>query len=229
MKGKNQFLVGFNGSLENMTVVQQPDGYAVVKGKITTMTNPNTVPQQNQRGSFLNAVQTGKTLLQFIGQYFEPYKVTHSPFNSFVSMGTTTSPASTKWIKRKALRVYQYTNGPVYQLPVADDVANPPGLANGVATVSFIWPYDPNSAIQNGDDQVHFLWIDENGIDWNTGYTGFARDDAGGSAQIPVPAAGERVVTIFAVDPNTGKATNSFGAFRVLSDGSVSWDMDPAD
>ncbi len=42
MKGRNQLLMGLKGSFENMTVTQARDGDAIVKGKITQMTNPNT-------------------------------------------------------------------------------------------------------------------------------------------------------------------------------------------
>lgn len=53
MKGVNQFVTGFTGSIENMTLVQAKDGKTIVKGKITQMTNPNSEGQQTARSRFI--------------------------------------------------------------------------------------------------------------------------------------------------------------------------------
>lgn len=132
MKGRNQFLIGLKGSVENMTVVQAPDGDAIVKGKIVEMTNPNSEKQQVQRARFLTALaiaQAGKvafrTLLKIPGTLNRGFS--RAMGNMLNAFDFSTSGKISGF--RAKLNLAQ---GPLPRVPVTEIIVDGAGLGEGV-------------------------------------------------------------------------------------------------
>ncbi len=231
MKGKNQLLVGFKGSFENITAVKAKDGDTILKGKIVQMTNPNTAGQQQQRNNFGITVDVGSLLLLFIRLYVKPTKATRSEFNEFVAHALDILPASVKWVKKKAYGHFDYTKGDLYPLNAVEEAGNPPIVNPTSVDVAVEWTYDAASQIQQGTDVIRYLIVNDTDPDYQEGTTGSTRDAEAATVTVPRPANGLNYLTVFAVDASTGEPTTSKALCSVANDGTVVWEanFDPID
>lgn len=220
MKGKNQFVQGFTGSFENMTIVKAKDGDSIVKGKITTMTNPNTTGQSQRRTVFTDAVLDGKLLKQFLNQNYRVSKATRSPFNEYVSNYCNVDFNPNCFTRRYSSGRAAKVQGDLYPLVVAADIAGA-GVAAGVATVDVTWPYNAASTSQNGDDEIRVVAVNIETGDYLEINTGRTREDAAAAIEVPVPASGQYQVTVYAKNTSTGEVSTNLTQFEVQSDEAI--------
>jgi len=220
MKGKNQMLVGFTGSIENMTVTKAKDGDSVIKGKITTMTNPKTERQVGNRTAFSTVVKQASRLLMFLNLFFKPTKITHSSSNSYVKQamealrsfapynqnGVLSIPTDNLFVNAPGMQI---TNGGTY--PLDWDVVSPDAVIaeNGDKEYDISWGYDEQSVIQDGTDEVHVVYINPQTGDWNTTYLGKQRSNLAAKIIIPASVDGALTLSVFAVSTSTGEASRS--------------------
>jgi len=148
MKGKNQLLVGFRGSLENLTATQAKDGDTILKGKITSMTNPKTPGQETQRGRFGITVDLARSIIAFIRDNVSTSKPTRSAYNEFTSRGVNAMNVGGHDTLIAGIPDIEFSVGDLYPFSPADDTGTPPVVNPNSVDVAYIFPYDPSSAIQ---------------------------------------------------------------------------------
>ncbi|MCP4120894.1 MAG: hypothetical protein GY751_03995 [Bacteroidetes bacterium] len=221
MKGRNQLLMGLKGSFENMTVTQARDGDAIVKGKITQMTNPNTEAQQGVRTVFSGTLELAKTLLPFIRQYFKPANVNRSAFNEFISWNCDVAKLEKDSGVKKDNEDKYYTHGSLYQAGIAHDAGSSVDNGDGTQQIAFSWNYDADSEIQEGTDVLKVLLVNAQTLDWKIVDGGATRADAAGSVGIANPASGNLVIAPFLVNAAGSNQTTQRAAVMVAPDGTV--------
>lgn len=163
MKGRNQLLMGFTGSLENVTAIKAADGDTILKGKITDMTNPNSEGQKTQRTRFNLGVIWAKELLNFRNAYYARKNPMRSPYNDFVGDIAAlqemlqTDPRSEE---KEFIVGIDATNGPIYQPNTTIDINTQDGTDQNV---HITWANQGGIA---GGDQTDEAWI----VAWMPGY-----------------------------------------------------------
>lgn len=221
MKGKNQLLTGFTGSLENMTAVRAKDGDTILKGKIVTMTNPNTAAQQNQRGLFGGVVALASLIITFIRANFASPKPMVSSYNQFVKQAVNNGNNENKFEVKFAMPYFEFTNGDLYPLSPAEPTGGWGSSTGGTTTVDVDWLYDSNSNAQDGTDTIHALVVNDNIKDWFTLDPTATRADGTVQLSFPTPTEGIAYVTVFARSVATGEVSSNKAVVTVAADGTV--------
>ncbi len=230
MKGRNQLLVGFKGSFENMTVTQARDGDAIVKGKITTMTNPKTAAQLTHRAVFSRVVAQARIMKEFLNQNFEPSKVTRSAFNEFVGRNVKRIKESGVIpieLKEKLSegdmnldsKEMTFTRGTVYQ-PAFTEVSAPDNATDpNLWAIDVQWAFDANSNLYSDTDQLYILTVNAiTGDYWANGLPITRAVGALNYETLPV-AAEAQTVSLFFRDSSTGKVSTSEPLYFLKPDG----------
>lgn len=202
MKGINQFVTGFTGSIENMTLVQAKDGKTIVKGKITQMTNPNSEGQQFTRNRFTQVREVAALLAKYAPDTFEVYKVMQSEYNARTSHGMIESKLMDPFALADLLEAWNFTRGDAYPIDPTLQVGSSSDNEDGTWEVHVSWPWDSGNPAQTATDKTLVLVFNP-----DTSYvaiidTGSERQDEATVANIPVPTSGKNYFTVFAQSPD---------------------------
>ncbi len=210
MKGRNQFLVGMRGSVENMTVTTAQDGDKIVRGKITQTTNPNTAEQQSVRSRFRRVLDKGKVLLAFLNLYFFPQKKLHSPINAFLHYNLRENPKITSGQPETEFDdADYYTYGRLYDPVFMFNAGSSLDNGNGTHDVVIDWNYDATSEIQEATDAARVLVLNTETLDYQVLNPAATRDAGTATVTVAEPSSSTALIVPFLVNAAGTDATRS--------------------
>ena len=199
MKGRNQLLVGFSGSFENLTVVQGPGEDIYIKGKITQMTNPRTPEQTKGRDRFKNCTGRASALRPFLNDHFARISDKASPYASFISRNM--NRVDPQGIADLALETQYdyYTWGDLPKIPLTLDAVNsaPDGPDDYALVVNFSSQVSAQN--QQASDWVHVLVFNDESFDWTVQATQYTRGMGTVEATVGRPVSGLNLVIPFLI------------------------------
>ena len=199
MKGRNQLLVGFSGSFENLTVVKGKGEEIYIKGKITQMTNPRTPEQVKVRERFKNCTARASALRPFLDGHFARVSEKASPYASFISRNMNRVDPLLITSLEQAMQSDFYTWDSLPRVELSLDAANSGPDGANAYEVALTFPGQVTAQLQDASDQVHFLVLNTQLFDWLVVSTQYTRSMGQAQASISRPAEGLNLVVPYLI------------------------------
>ena len=160
-KGSNLLLQGLTGKIGSLVITKAADGDSIVRSKPTTIRQPNTNPQLQQKRKFGEIVEIGRLNKNIIRAYTKPKKVGVSAYSTFIGenvKNATTGTGATAEVLYEKLRTVSGGGADVYGLDILaqQSSTNPDKDEIGIS-----WVFDSNNPTHNPNDKIGLVIIDK--------------------------------------------------------------------
>lgn len=160
-KGSNLLLQGLTGKIGSVVVSKAADGDSIVRSKPTTIRQPNTDAQVQQKKKFGEIVEIGRLNKNIIRAYTKPKKVGVSAFNTFISLnvkGATVGSGPDAEVVYEKLVTVSGGGADVYGLEILTQQS---GTDPNKDEVGISWQYDSANPTHNQNDRIGLVIINK--------------------------------------------------------------------